>query len=306
MKTTLAIVLAVAAALTQAAQSDLLPNKGANRWIYAAFDRFEKDGLIGPRWGIDGGWGRDHSVWEAAVSTWVVLMRIGEKASKLESQVASYVPPEYGVSPGANPEVQAVRGVLDAIPSLRQDLALLDKLAVRFAPQLVTLGPEAANTRKDIAALLLRFDGLEQQGRAALARATFLPDLPETHWLYEILKDWKNAGVEMDDYAMLHRSPSKAELGLYAIRGCKFLTDFAVQTEDRIAALNCKLDAGVNSEELGAVKDELKAITADVEYLDDWAGRVRDLRRMIDFFAFEIRLNGGDPDRLKRSLRVLE
>ena len=87
--------------------------------------------------------------------------------------------------------------------------------------------------------------------------------------------------------------------------GCRFLVRRSAEVAARIAAVKAKVKPGLVGPDLAAVKAELADLEAEVEWLDAWKQSLPELRRLVGFFAFEIRLSGADPDGLKRSLMAL-
>ena len=304
------MVIVLAICLAQLAPASEIQWKGKDRWIRPACITLKKEGILV---GYPDGLSRyQPTPMDYGSAVKASCERVERLLFDEEKQLAELAPLGDDLErPELLDKVRGIRDDLEYLPKWGHPMDLLMRLVRRFSAEIKGLGGDVPAMLKDLAQFRARVSALQAHGRAVVVHATFLPDTPRFHWVYQVLKQMRISGVRFeslsDSFGGLGHShpPSRAILGRAAAFGCEFLIRHSGEVAARIQALNAEVGPGLDRRQLPAVKAELGDLAAEVDMLERWKHDLPDLRRFVDFFAFEIRLSGSDPDELKRSLQAL-
>jgi hypothetical protein len=312
MKRTLAAIFVTATiCMIQIAQAGT-QFEGKDAWIEPAFVRLKGDGLlVGYPDGLHGR--RSLTPSEIAVSIKATCERLANILDWVDRELDGLT--QTGgdlVSPDLAAKTEALLADLSGMTVWQTDADLLRRLLIRFSVEVQKLGGDVPEMLREVSAFRTRTAGMRERARVVAAKTTPIADTPKTHWIYEAFQGLKNGGVPLaadsDVFEGVHHHPgvpSRAALGLAAAFGCKHLIAHSSNVRERIAALKAAVRPGMTEAQLARAKDELTALEKEVDALDWWPQEVPRLKRLIDFFAYEIRLSGTDPEGLKKELDAL-
>jgi hypothetical protein len=274
---------------------------GTPKWAGDAAAQFERHGLA-PAANRPLVGERKPSRYEIAARALAAFELLQSKTKELEAVAAEA--PAVPIRVAVPDRATQILEDLHMLRLWQSDVPWLRKIASEFAYELSQIGADLSQISKGLAGLPQRLEALEPQEALTSAKISPFRDVPDNHWVYEVLRTFRQKGWVQENVGSAQPVPSRAKVAIWFLAAYDWVVFGARQLDSNVAKLSELIDQSAGDDRTELYR---KAVEFDIAQMKGWQDDIRNLVKLASNFFKEIDALGRDSKAIKARLNgILE